>query len=250
MAESSLIVTSSPVRGVRVIVLDRPQKRNALSKQMIKDLLEALQRASDDPGIKAIVIAGTGPCFSAGADLKEIAEMDAAAARSCRYLEDLCEGMASVGKPLFAAVDGFALGGGFELALMCDFIYASPKAQFLLPEVQLGLIPGAGGTQRLTAALGKFRAMKAILLGAPISSDEALSCGLVCDIFDDGHVLDKTIEVAASLCTKGSIATQLAKEAICRADDMCRDDKFERNLYYFAFGTTEKNQTVNAFLKK
>ncbi|KAJ4250660.1 hypothetical protein NW762_011919 [Fusarium torreyae] len=218
MENNSLIIADSreDVQGVTVIALNRPDKRNALSKAMITEFLGALRQASADSNVKVIVVTGCGSCFSAGADIKEISAMDAEAARSCRYLEDLCLGMAAVRKPILAAVDGPALGGGFELAMMCDLIYASPRARFVLPEVNLGLIPGAGGTQRLTSALGKFRAMKAILLGTPISCEEALSCGLVCDMFKDGEVLEKTIDAAAQLAARGTIATQLAKEAICR----------------------------------
>ncbi|KAF4974002.1 hypothetical protein FZEAL_9046 [Fusarium zealandicum] len=250
MTACNLVMVEFPVQGVEVIVLNRPEKRNALSKLMIKEFLTALLKASSNSDVHVIVIAGSGPCFSAGADIKEIATMDAESARSCRYLEDLCHGMASVRKPILAAVDGPALGGGFELALMCDLIYASERARFVLPEVSLGLIPGAGGTQRLTAALGKYRAMKAILFGTPISSQEAMSCGLVCDMFEDGQVLNKTIDAAAQLAGRGTVATQLAKEAICRADDRCRDDEFERNLYYFAFGTSEKAKKVQRFLQR
>ncbi|EWZ45668.1 enoyl-CoA hydratase [Fusarium oxysporum f. sp. radicis-lycopersici 26381] len=270
MSDASLIIVDSPAHapGVSVITLNRSEKRNALSKAMITELLGALSRVSADSNTKVIVVTGRGSCFSgelsseprflgsllicltAGADIKEISTMDAEAARSCRYLEDLCHGMAAVRKPILAAVDGPALGGGFELAMMCDLIYASPRAKFVLPEVNLGLIPGAGGTQRLTSALGKFRAMKAILLGTPVSSEEALSCGLVCDMFKDGQVLDKTIDAAAQVAARGGVAVQLAKEAICRADDSCRDDAFERSLYYFAFGTEEKATRVEAFLRR
>ncbi|KAI3575462.1 ClpP/crotonase-like domain-containing protein [Fusarium oxysporum f. sp. albedinis] len=252
MSDASLIIVDSPAHapGVSVITLNRSEKRNALSKAMITELLGALSRVSADSNTKVIVVTGRGSCFSAGADIKEISTMDAEAARSCRYLEDLCHGMAAVRKPILAAVDGPALGGGFELAMMCDLIYASPRAKFVLPEVNLGLIPGAGGTQRLTSALGKFRAMKAILLGTPVSSEEALSCGLVCDMFKDGQVLDKTIDAAAQVAARGGVAVQLAKEAICRADDSCRDDAFERSLYYFAFGTKEKATRVEAFLRR
>ncbi|KAF7562589.1 hypothetical protein G7046_g1544 [Stylonectria norvegica] len=242
MSDADLVVGTSPADGVWVIVLNRPKKRNALSRELIDEHgLHDWPSTSEPPANES----GT-----AGADLKEIAAMDATSARACRYLEDLCQGLALVRKPILAAVDGPALGGGFELALMCDMIFASPGARFVLPEVNLGLIPGAGGTQRLTSALGKFRAMKAILLGTPISADEALSCGLVCDLFDNGQVLEQTINVATRLASQGSIATQLAKEAICRADDVCRDDQFERNLYYFAFGTSEKAHKVEAFLKR
>ncbi|KAK1244464.1 hypothetical protein MKX07_003263 [Trichoderma sp. CBMAI-0711] len=246
-----LIQTSSPVSGVRVITFNRPQKRNALSTELLAGFLAELSAASKDAAVKVIVLTGSGGFFSAGADLQDIAALDAAGARSCRYLEDLCHGMASVRKPLLAAVEGPALGGGFEVALMCDLIFASQtRTYFALPEVKRGLIPGAGGTQRLTAALGKFKAMQTILLAKPITAEEGLSHGLVCQLFEDGTVLENTVKVAADLAANATEAMQLAKEAICRADSLGRDDEFERTLYYITFGTEEKKKGVNGFLKK
>ncbi|KAL6866869.1 ClpP/crotonase-like domain-containing protein [Trichoderma novae-zelandiae] len=250
-ALGGLVQTSSPVSGVKVITFNRPQKRNALSNELLAEFLSKLSAASKDAAVKVIVLTGSGGFFSAGADLQDIAALDAADARSCRYLEDLCHGMASVRKPLLAAVEGPALGGGFEVALMCDLIFASQtQTYFALPEVKRGLIPGAGGTQRLTAALGKFKAMRTILLGKPITAEEGLSHGLVCELFEDGTVLKNTVKVAAELAANATEAMQLAKEAICRADSLGRDDEFERTLYYITFGTEEKKKGVNGFLKK
>ncbi|UNI16782.1 Enoyl-CoA hydratase [Purpureocillium takamizusanense] len=247
---AGLVQATSPVDGVKLIALNRPGKRNALSGQLIAEFLGALSAASTDPGVRAIVITGNGPFFCAGADLNDIAALDSAGARSCRYLEDLCSGVAAVRKPVVAAVNGPALGGGFELALMCDLIVAAKSAYFALPETQRGLIPGAGGTQRLTAAVGKYLAMRTILLGRPITADEALSCGLLCDLVDDGNLLQQAINVGAGLGERGPEALQFAKEAICRADGLCRDDLFERNLYYATFGTEEKRRGVDDFLAK
>ncbi|KND92263.1 putative enoyl-CoA hydratase, mitochondrial [Tolypocladium ophioglossoides CBS 100239] len=157
--------------------------------------------------------------------------------------------MAAVRKPVIAA-GTLQLGGGFEVALMCDLIVAARSAYFALPETKRGLIPGAGGTQRLTAAVGKFRAMRTILLGRPITSDEAMSCGLLCDLVDDADLLRHAIDVAASLAEQGPAALQSAKEAICRADELCRDDLFERHLYYATFGTDEKRKGVDEFLAR
>ncbi|RCI07359.1 hypothetical protein L249_8373 [Ophiocordyceps polyrhachis-furcata BCC 54312] len=174
-AGSDLVEATSPRDGVRVVSLNRPSKRNALSGPLMAEFLACLAQASQDADVKVIVVTGNGPFFCAGADLVDIAALDSAGARSCRYLEDLCHGMEAVRKPLVAAVNGPALGGGFELALMvmfllsfgrkgelsfswqCDVMLASTTAYFALPETQRGLIPGAGGTQRLTAAVGKFR---------------------------------------------------------------------------------------------
>ncbi|KYK61356.1 putative enoyl-CoA hydratase, mitochondrial [Drechmeria coniospora] len=262
-SSAALVQATSSVEGVRVITLSRPEKRNALSKELIVAFLVELARASADPNVKAVIITGQGSFFSAGADLNDIAALDSAGARSARYLEDLCSGMAAVRKPILAAVNGPALGGGFELALMCDLIIAAKSAYFALPETKRGLIPGAGGTQRLTATVGKYlsereqtdnlfllplQAMRTILLARPITGPEALSCGLLCDLVDDDNLLTHATAVAAGLSGHGPEALAFAKEAICRADALGRDDLFERNLYYATFSTDEKRQGVDEFL--
>ncbi|KAK7403897.1 hypothetical protein QQX98_010304, partial [Neonectria punicea] len=179
-----------------------------------------------------------------------ISELDAEAARGRRYLADLCAGMRAVRKPLMAAVEGMALGGGFEVALMCDLIFASTASRFGLPEVTIGLIPGAGGTQRLTNALGKFKAMQMILLGTPISATEAHSAGLVAQLFEPGQVLENVVQTASRLAGLSPTAVSLAKEAVCRSDDLGCDHELERSLYYFAFGTRDKGEGVKAFIEK
>ncbi|KEY71725.1 hypothetical protein S7711_02952 [Stachybotrys chartarum IBT 7711] len=245
-----LVVSSTPADGVRVLALNRPTKRNALSQALIGDLLRELAVASKDNAVRAIIITGSNSFFCAGADIKEISEIDAEEARRRRYLEDLCHGLEVVRKPIIAAVEGLALGGGFELALMCDIIYASDIARFGLPEVSIGLIPGAGGTQRLTNAVGKFKAMQVILLGEQIGSKEAQAAGLVVKTFEPGTVLVNAVEAASRLASVSPTALSLAKEAICRADNTGRDDEFERSLYYHAFGTADKREGVGAFLEK
>ncbi|KAF4120889.1 enoyl-CoA hydratase [Geosmithia morbida] len=245
-----LVIASTPADGVRVLALNRPTKRNALSQQLIVDLLALLHAASSDDSVRAIVITGSRTFFCAGADIKEISELDGQSARKCRYLEDLCQGLSNVRKPLIAAVEGMALGGGFEVALACDLIFASSNSKFGLPEVSIGLIPGAGGTQRLTNAVGKFKAMQMILLSKPISAAEASSVGLVADVFEPGTVLDNAVQMASSLAGMSPMALSLAKESICRSDSLGRDDEFERSLYYFAFGTEDKKEGVGAFLEK
>ncbi|KXJ91584.1 ClpP/crotonase-like domain-containing protein [Microdochium bolleyi] len=249
-SNDELVLVSSPASGVRVLALNRPAKRNALSCALISEFLHKLSNAALDPAVGAIIITGSDTCFSAGADIKEISAMNSEGARKCRYLEDLCSGMAAVRKPVIAALEGLALGGGLELALMCDLIFAGDDCRLGLPEVTIGLIPGAGGTQRLTQALGKYRAMQMILLGKPISANEALLAGLVAEIFEARAVLDKVIAIAANLAQSSPSALSLAKEAVCRADDKGRDDEFERSLYYFAFGTADKREGVAAFLEK
>ncbi|KAK3899944.1 ClpP/crotonase-like domain-containing protein [Staphylotrichum tortipilum] len=245
-----LVLPSRPCQHVRVLAINRPEKRNALSQELIDRLLEELRDASRDDSVRVIVVTGTDKLFCAGADIKEIASLDSEAANQRRYLEDLCDGVAAVKKPLIAAVEGIAFGGGFEVALMCDLIFASTSAKFGLPEVKIGLIPGAGGTQRLTNAVGKYRAMEIILFGNPISSQEAQTMGLIAELFEPGKVLQNTIKVASELAQRSSEAVCLAKKAICHADALGREDKFERELYYSAFSTRDKVEGISAFLEK
>ncbi|UZP38569.1 hypothetical protein NXS19_006385 [Fusarium pseudograminearum] len=249
--DQQLILPSTPADGVRVLALNRPSKRNALSQELITVFLEQLKTASKDDGVRVIVITGSSTFFCAGADIGEISRLDAEGARDCRYLSDLCTGMQAVRKPLIAAVEGMALGGGFELALMCDLIFAAHDSRFGLPEVSIGLIPGAGGTQRLTNAVGKFKAMQMILLGRPIQAEEAQSAGLVAQLYESGSVLDNVVkDTASTLAALSPMALGLAKEAICKSDDLGVDHEFERSLYYFAFGTKDKEEGVRAFLEK
>ncbi|WXC60015.1 hypothetical protein SNK03_005868 [Fusarium graminearum] len=249
--DQQLILPSNPADGVRVLALNRPAKRNALSQELITVFLEQLKTASQDDGVRVIVITGSSTFFCAGADIGEISRLDAEGARDCRYLSDLCTGMQAVRKPLIAAVEGMALGGGFELALMCDLIFAAHDSRFGLPEVSIGLIPGAGGTQRLTNAVGKFKAMQMILLGRPIQAEEAQSAGLVAQLYESGSVLDNVVkDTASTLAALSPTALGLAKEAICKSDDLGVDHEFERSLYYFAFGTKDKEEGVRAFLEK
>ncbi|KAH7019689.1 ClpP/crotonase-like domain-containing protein [Ilyonectria destructans] len=255
-SEPELLAVSTHADKVRILTFNRPEKRNALSQALIKEFLCELAIASSDARVRAIVVTGGESFFSAGADIKEIAALDAESATRCRYLEDLCNGLRSVRKPTIAAVEGIALGGGFEVALMCDLIFASRTAQFGLPEVKIGLIPGAGGTQRLTNIMGKFKAMEMILLGSSITGEEAASCGLVAGLFERGTVLANALEAATRIANMSRSAVSLAKECICRgefaleADDKGRDDDFERHLYYYAFGTRDKMEGVSAFLDK
>ncbi|KAH1615758.1 hypothetical protein KXX21_000752 [Aspergillus fumigatus] len=255
--------------STRILTLDRPNKRNALCQTLIDELLQQLKIASADPHIRAIVIAGSGAIFSAGADIKEIAQLDGESARQKRYLEDLCHGMKQVRKPIIAAVEGRAvcllallwlmmltencisqLGGGFELALMADFIVATPEVEFRLPEISIGLIPGAGGTQRVTAAVGKYRAMNLILLNEPLSGSEAYQVGLVSKLVEPGMALSGALEIAEKLASWSAPTLMVAKEAICRADELQHDHEFERSLYYATFGTRDMAEGVTAFLEK
>ncbi|CBF82493.1 enoyl-CoA hydratase/isomerase family protein [Aspergillus nidulans FGSC A4] len=247
---NDLILAWSPCPGVRVLTLNRPAKKNALSQGLIDELLLQLKISTGDDDIHAIIVTGSDTVFSAGADINEISKLDAEGAKEIRYLEELCDVIRGVRKPVIVAVEGMALGGGFELALMSDFIVATTASEFRLPELTIGLIPGAGGTQRLTSALGKYRAMKLIVLGEPLSGTEAHSLGLVCSLTEPGQALQSALGLAMKLGSRSQSAIMLAKEAICRADELGQDERFERALYYTAFGTHDKREGVSAFLEK
>ncbi|EGX96988.1 enoyl-CoA hydratase/isomerase family protein [Cordyceps militaris CM01] len=241
MTESStadVVLSSTPAPGVRLLQLNRPEKRNALSQLLIRSLLSELSKASADDAIFSIILTGNGPFFCAGADLNDIAPLDEAGARACRYLEDLCAGFAAVKKPIIAAVNGPA----------SDLILAAQPAYFVLPETKIGLIPGAGGTQRLTAAIGKYKAMRSILLAEPMTAEEAMAASLVASVVSPDTLTQHAFEMASKFTADNRQAVAFAKQAICRADDLCRDDAFERNLYYTAFGTNEKRRGVDDFL--
>ncbi|KAL4885454.1 ClpP/crotonase-like domain-containing protein [Aspergillus karnatakaensis] len=249
-ASKNLVLVDATTSGVQVLTLNRPAKRNALSQDLIDELLRQLTVALRDQSVSSVVITGSGGFFSAGADIKEISQLDAEGARRVRYLEDLCDGVRKFRKPLIVAIEGKALGGGFELALMADFIVATPSTEFGLPEVNIGLIPGAGGTQRLTNTLGKYRAMRIILLNEPLSGTEASDLGLVALLTQPGEALQGALDLAAKLASKSPSAIMLAKEAICRADELGQDEHFERSLYYAAFGSKDKREGVAAFSEK
>ncbi|RYO89610.1 hypothetical protein DL766_000430 [Monosporascus sp. MC13-8B] len=208
---SDLVLVDTPAEGTRVISFNRVDKRNALSQSLISTFLKQLGEASTDSSVRVIIITGSKSCFSAGADIKEISELDAAEAGKRRYLEDLCLGIKAVRKPILAAIEGIALGGGFEVALM---------------------------------------AMEMILLGRSITASEAHSNGLVSEVFDDGTVLDNTITIAEKLANSSEEALSFAKQAICAADDLGRNDELERRLYYTSFGTADKREGISAFLEK
>ncbi|KAG2415095.1 hypothetical protein HFD88_006286 [Aspergillus terreus] len=246
----NLVLTETHGGSTLVLKLNRPAKRNALSQVLINSLLRELENASTDPRICSVVITGSDTIFSAGADIGEIWRMNTQEARQRRYLEDLCHGMERFCKPIIAAVEGKALGGGFELALMADFVVAARDADFRLPETSIGLIPGAGGTQRLTAAIGKYRAMNMILLHQALSGEEAFSAGLVSKLVGKGQALSGALEIAERLASQSLPTVMLAKEAICRADHLHHDHAFERSLYYSAFGTRDMVEGVTSFLEK
>jgi len=252
-AAESLILTARPPHSrVLIIRLNRPKVLNALSTALVDLLLSALRSADADPDIGAVVLTGNERVFAAGADIKELCSLSFPSVIPSDYLRGVSEGISSFKKPIIAAVTGHALGGGLELALACDTIYAASNATFGLPEIKLGTIPGAGGTQRLFRAIGKAKAMNMILTGETMSGDEALSAGLVAKVFPSDELLDAAISAAEKMASYSAPIAAMAKEAALQADQLSLADgiRFERYLYYSTFATSDFSEGMQAFLQK
>ncbi|WP_180040945.1 enoyl-CoA hydratase [Acinetobacter sp. YH12218] len=237
--------------GVGLITLNRPQALNALNSTLIKDLNLALDDLDRDPAIGCMVITGSEKAFAAGADIKEMAELSFPNI----YLDDffhLADRIAQRRKPLIAAVSGYALGGGCELALMCDFIYCADNAKFGLPEVTLGVIPGIGGTQRLTLAIGKAKAMEMCLTARQMGAVEAEQSGLVAQVFPKEELVEKTLKAAEKIAEKSVVATMMIKESINRAFEVSLQEglRFERRTFHSIFATQDQKEGMQAFVEK
>lgn len=236
---------------VGLITLNRPKALNALNAELIGELNQALDTFEHDPNIGCIVLTGSAKAFAAGADIKEMAEL----AYPQIYLDDFFSAADRIGnrrKPLIAAVAGFALGGGCELALMCDFIYAADTARFGQPEINLGVLPGIGGTQRLTRALGKAKAMEMCLTGRQMDAREAEQAGLVAQVFSADELLAKTLEAAKGIAEKSLPATMMVKECVNRAFELglAEGVRFERRLFHSVFATADQKEGMAAFIAK
>lgn len=237
--------------GVGLIILNRPQALNALNSTIIQDLNLALDDLDRDPTIGCMVITGSEKAFAAGADIKEMAELSFPNI----YLDDffhLADRIAQRRKPLIAAVSGYALGGGCELALMCDFIYCADNAKFGLPEVTLGVIPGIGGTQRLTLAIGKAKAMEMCLTARQMGAAEAEQSGLVARVFPKEELVEKTLNAAKNIAEKSVVATMMIKESINRAFEVSLQEglRFERRTFHSIFATQDQKEGMQAFVEK
>jgi enoyl-CoA hydratase len=237
--------------AVAVVLLNRPKQLNALSDELMEELVDRLTELDRDDGIRCIVLGGSERAFAAGADIGQLAEASAIELYYQRRVErwDAIRGLWT---PLVAAVSGFCLGGGCELALSCDLIVASETAQFGQPETGLGIIPGAGGTQRLTRAVGKATAMDVILSGRFLSAREALAAGLVSRVVAGEAWLEEAKRVARDIAAKGPVATRLAKEAVDRAYEapLSLGLEYERRLLYLAFASEDAKEGLRAFVEK
>jgi enoyl-CoA hydratase len=248
MAELVLVERDGPVA---VVLLNRPDALNALSDELMDELISRLTELDRDEGVRCIVLGGSERAFAAGADIAELAKSSATDLYYQRRVERW-DAIAGLWTPLVAAVSGYCLGGGCELAMACDVIVASETAQFGQPETGVGVIPGAGGTQRLTRAVGKAVAMDVILSGRFLSADEALRAGLVARVVAREAWLDEAKRVAHAIAEKAPVATRLAKEAVDRSFDstLHLGLEHERRLLYLAFAAEDAKEGLNAFLEK
>jgi enoyl-CoA hydratase len=245
-------ITAEKKDSVGVITLNRPKALNALNEALVGELARALDEFEADPAVGCIVLAGSDRAFAAGADIKEMQSksyMDA-------YLEDFItrnwERAARSRKPVIAAVAGYALGGGCELAMMCDFIIAGESAKFGQPEISLGVLPGAGGTQRLTRLVGKSKAMEMCLTGRMMDAGEAERAGLVSRVVPDAELMNEVMEVAGKIASMSRPAAMMVKECVNRAYEttLAEGIRFERRIFHAAFATDDQKEGMTAFADK
>jgi enoyl-CoA hydratase len=245
------VVTVEREAPVGIVLLNRPEALNALNDEVMGLLVDALVELDDDDGIRCIVIGGSEKAFAAGADIGQMAEASAMEMYEARRI-DRWDAIRRVRTPLVAAVSGFCLGGGNELAMACDLIVASETARFGQPETGLGIIPGAGGTQRLTRAIGKAKAMDVILSGRFLTADEAERAGLVARVVAREAWLEEAKAVARAIAEKGPIAQRLAKESVNRAYESTLETglDYERKALYLAFASEDAREGLTAFTEK
>ncbi|MGC8477509.1 MAG: enoyl-CoA hydratase [Acetobacteraceae bacterium] len=247
--ETILVETHDRVGLIR---LNRPAAMNALCDQLMGELGTQLLAFDADPGIGAIVLTGSDKAFAAGADIKEMRDRTHPAALHEDFIGAQWETVTRVKKPVIAAVAGFALGGGCELAMMCDIILAADTAKFGQPEIKLGVIPGAGGTQRLTRAVGKAKAMEMVLTGRMMDAAEAERSNLVARVVPAATLLDEALKLAATIAAMSPVATVVAKQAVNRAFEtvLAEGVRAERTLFLPLFGTPDQQEGMAAFVEK
>ena len=251
--ETILTRTEGPeTRRVGIITLNRPQQLNALNDQLMDELAAALMAFERDAAVGCIILTGSEKAFAAGADISAMATMTFADAYSQDFISRNWEQIRQIRKPVIAAVSGFALGGGCELAMMCDFIIAADNARFGQPEIKLGIIPGAGGTQRLPRAVGKAKAMDLALTGRMMDAVEAERAGLVSRVVPLNQLMDEALGAALMICSFSQPSVMAAKESINRAFESGLSDgvMFERRLFHAMFATEDQKEGMDAFMNK
>ena len=238
-------------KHIAFVQLNRPKVLNALSHELLEELAECLLKLDKNPEVRVIILTGNDRAFAAGADIGQMAsdspidQMNGQRIRSWELYR-------LITKPIIAAVNGFALGGGCELAMMCDLIIAGDEAKFSQPEIKIGTIPGAGGTQKLTKAIGKSKAMLMILTGEMIDAKTAYDWGLVAKVVPSNTLLQETFEIAKTISERAPVAVRLAKEAVNKSFEMSLKDgmDFERRNFYLTFSSQDQKEGMKAFVEK
>ncbi|WWC94442.1 hypothetical protein V866_001288 [Kwoniella sp. B9012] len=251
-ADQLVIPSRSPSNKVSILTLNRPKALNALSTPLFQALNAELEKAEADDTVRAIVITGGEKVFAAGADIKEMKDKEFAEAYTTNFLGSWNK-IASIRKPIVGAVAGYALGGGCELAMLCDILIATPKATFGQPEITLGIIPGMGGSQRLTSLVGKTRAMDMVLTGRKIDGLTAERWGLVSRVTEEGQsVVEEAVKVAETIAGFGKVAVQAGKEAVNASLDLPLEQglRLERRLFQQLFATQDQKEGMAAFAEK
>ena len=245
-------VRGSGPRRTGVITLNRPKQLNALNDTLMDELGAALKAFDADEAVGCIVLTGSEKAFAAGADIATMLPFGFVDAYTQGLISRNWETIREIRKPVIAAVAGFALGGGCELAMMCDFIIAADSAKFGQPEIKLGIIPGAGGTQRLPRAVGKAKAMDLVLTSRMMDATEAERCGLVSRVVPAAELMDVALAAAEAICGFSGPSVMMAKEAVNRAYEspLSEGISYERRLFHSLFGTEDKNEGMQAFLEK
>jgi enoyl-CoA hydratase/carnithine racemase len=245
----SEVLLERPVDGVAVVRLNRPEVRNALNLAVRELLAKHFADLGNDEATRCIILTGGDKVFAAGADIRDMVDRTPIEIMARR---DLWEPIASCPKPVIAAVNGYALGGGCELAMHADIIVAGEGASFGQPEVRVGIMPGAGGTQRLTRAVGKFRAMRMLLTGEPVAARDALAMGLVSDVVADGEVFDTALRIAKTIASMPPLAVMQIKEVVRAGQDASLEAAMmlERKAFQLLFATGDQKEGMRAFLEK
>lgn len=246
-----ILVTPEAKKHIALIQLNRPKELNALNLQLMLELKDALQNLDKNDEVRCIIITGNQQAFAAGADIKQMESRTPVDLIKIDQFETWDQ-IRKTSKPIIAAVCGFALGGGCELAMTCDMIVAGESAKFGQPEIKIGIMPGAGGTQRLTRAVGKALAMEMVLTGKFISAEEAQKAGLINRVVPDEVYLDEALKLASEVATMSPIALRLAKESVLKSFETGLQEGlyFERKNFYLTFSSEDQKEGMNAFVEK
>jgi enoyl-CoA hydratase len=251
MSYQTLIV-ETPSAGVTLVRLNRPEALNALNTELLTELSAALDAAEADDSVRCLVLTGSDRAFAAGADIKEMSDKSYAQMFALNFFGPAARRIEQCRKPIIAAVAGYALGGGCELAMLCDFIIAAETAKFGQPEINLGVMPGIGGTQRLPRAVGKAKAMDMVLTARMMDAAEAERAGLVSRVVPAAELLDVALNAAQTICEFSGPSVMMAKEAINRAYEtpLSEGIQFERRVFHSLFATEDQKEGMDAFLSK